>query len=178
MQCLFGLSVSENLQGSSPPIQRSLHIYKHSPGPTAVTLAWSSNQTPRDKKIQTPAQMDLPIRVRGETGHPPMTGKTKGKKKGGKKNVQDEWEKYFGTDDNNLAKWQQLGQDLGIPEGKLTGKTQIRKVSVLTRTSLDDGHSPVGRPSTDVAWLDLNTGAEGNLGQHQRFPLPCQEQAR
>lgn len=72
--------------------------------------------------------MDLPIRVRHETEHPSMT-KTKTKKKGDKKNVQKRWEEYFGTNDNNLVKWQQLGRDLGIPEQELTSKTQIRKVS-------------------------------------------------
>lgn len=78
---------------------------------------------------QTLALMELPIRVRNETDDPPMA-KTKTKtKKGDKKKVQKDWEKYFGTNDNNLERWQQLGRDLDIPEERLTSKTQIRKVS-------------------------------------------------
>lgn len=72
--------------------------------------------------------------------------KTKTKKKGAKKNVQKGWEQYFGTNDDNFAKWQQLGRDLGIPEQNLTSKTQIRKVSafflLLGRNSLDASQPP------------------------------------
>ena len=57
---------------------------------------------------------------------------TKRKKKGPKKDVQAEWNQYFGTNDNDLAKWQQLGRDLGIAEEALTSKTRIRKVSTAT----------------------------------------------
>ncbi|ROW01679.1 hypothetical protein VSDG_02055 [Cytospora chrysosperma] len=86
-------------------------------------------QPPIAIPAQSSTQMDLPIRVRHETEHPSMTKtktKTK-KKKGAKKDVQKRWEEYFGTNDNDLAKWQQLGRDLGIPEQELTSKTQIRK---------------------------------------------------
>ncbi|ROW18259.1 hypothetical protein VPNG_00135 [Cytospora leucostoma] len=73
----------------------------------------------------SPTQMLLPIRGRPEKGHTEMT--TNKKQRGDKKKIQEEWDQYFGTNDNDLASWQRLGRDLGIPEAKLTSKTQIRK---------------------------------------------------
>ncbi|ROW11019.1 hypothetical protein VMCG_01216 [Cytospora schulzeri] len=85
--------------------------------------------------------------------------KSKGKKKGGKKDVQEGWKQYFGTNDNNLAKWQQLGRDLGVPEEKLTSKTQIRNVSILEKsTSICDGRPPA-EPPTDMTWFGVGAQA-------------------
>lgn len=97
------------------------------------------------------SHINLPIRVRPEKDHAMAAKK---KKKGHKENIQEKWDQYFGTDDNDLARWQQLGRDLGIPEEKLISKTQTRKVSAcasreehvclrahrLTRPDLTFGH--------------------------------------
>ncbi|KUI56537.1 hypothetical protein VP1G_03924 [Cytospora mali] len=47
-------------------------------------------------------------------------------------------EQYFGTDDKNFAKWQQLGRDLGIPEETLTSKRKIRKALRGTWVNIHD----------------------------------------
>lgn len=87
--------------------------------------------------------MDLPIRVRNETQN---------KKKGGsKKNVRAEWDRYFGTNDNNFEKWQLLGRDLGIPEENLRSKTQIRKVSRFERREVGGGRDGGEHVSTTVS---------------------------
>ncbi|KUI67850.1 hypothetical protein VM1G_02648 [Cytospora mali] len=80
---------------------------------------------PAAPPAQEPAQIDLPIRVRNEADHPGEP-KTQG------------WEQYFGTDDKNFAKWQQLGRDLGLPEETLTSKKTIRKALRGTWVNIHD----------------------------------------
>lgn len=62
-----------------------------------------------------PNQTTLPLRPRGAQ---PSKGKA----------IAAKWYDYFGTNDNDLAKWKQLCSDLGKPSDTFTSKTQCRKV--------------------------------------------------
>lgn len=66
-------------------------------------------------------QMTLPLRPRGVAQRPEKPSKDKG--------IAAKWYDYFGTNDNDLAKWKQLCSDLGKPSDTFTSKTQCRKVS-------------------------------------------------
>lgn len=70
---------------------------------------------------------NLPIRTRGVAR--PQQPKKKDKK--ANKDLVEEWHEYFGKNNNNLAKWQQLCCDLGKAGETFTSKTQCRKVSSL-----------------------------------------------
>lgn len=68
-----------------------------------------------------PVQMTLPLRPRGVVQSPVQPRKAK--------NIKAKWVDYFGTNDNDLAKWKQLCSDLGKPSDTFTSKTQCRKVT-------------------------------------------------
>ncbi|KAK7744964.1 hypothetical protein SLS53_003197 [Cytospora paraplurivora] len=96
-----------------------------SDGETGAPQVQQEQHLTTPSAVISPTQILLPVRGRPEKGHTEMTANKK--KRGDKQKIQETWHQYFGTDDNDLARWQQLGRDLGIPEKKLTSKTQIRK---------------------------------------------------
>lgn len=69
---------------------------------------------------QHPLQTTLPLRPRSVSQGPVQPKK--------KKDIVAKWDAYFGTNQEDLAKWKQLCRDLGKPSESFTSKNQCRKV--------------------------------------------------
>ncbi|KAK7741091.1 hypothetical protein SLS63_000644 [Diaporthe eres] len=104
-----------------------------------------------------PNQTTLPLRPRGAQ---PGKGKA----------IAAKWYDYFGTNDNDLAKWKQLCSDLGKPSDTFTSKTQCRKALKGVWVNIHDFLAAENKPE-DVRFFESERAlAAYTRKSHKVFP--------
>ncbi|KAL1883198.1 hypothetical protein Daus18300_000256 [Diaporthe australafricana] len=116
---------------------------------------------------QDSSHTSLPIRVRGVAQRPRQPKK---KEKKANKDLVAKWNDYFGQNDNNLAKWQQLCCDLGKPGETLTSKTKCRKALKGVWVNIHDFLHAENKPE-DVRFFESERALSAyTLSTHKVFP--------